>query len=271
MIFNCRPRQRGIIFYSFIAFFITSCSGLQVKPNPSNPIKRIAVLPLYNKTAQKDGAQHVRRELLKRLDMLYYEVLPMEKIDEILRDNGLSPDGIDFKNSDLEKLKKVFNVEGLFFGTLLNYDVHQKGTVIIKKVAVQFWLVDLTKRDEVWHGSLGIKSESLLEKDSPLAEMSMSDMDWEQAPEVMPVSAEYFPSGNMDMNFSENFDQRANYAGFEESHNEMPEWAPSEFCAQRSGARLFEDDIKNELACEVDELIQRVTWTFPAGPGRVEK
>jgi hypothetical protein len=262
--FNCSARQTGIIFYAFIAFFLTSCSGLQVKPDPSNPIRRIAVLPLYNKTAQKGGAGHVRRELLKRLDMFYYEILPPEKTDEILRDNGLSPKGINFKNSDLKKLKKAFDVEGLVFGTLLNYDVHQKGTVKTKRVAGEFWLVDLTKGDDVWHESLGIKTESILEKNSSLIE---NNLDWGQASEMLPVSGGEVPFDNMDMNIASSFNTAPSYKSFEGNRHEMPKWVDSDFCKEQFGERLFEEDIKNKLACEVDELIQRVTWTFPVGPG----
>jgi len=269
--FNCRVRQHGIIFYAFIAFFITSCSGLKLKPDPSNPVRRIAVLPLYNKTAQKNAKPHVRKELLKRLEMLYYEVLPLEKTDEILTQNGLSTEGIDFKGPDLERLKKAFDVEGLFFGTLLNYDFYQKGPLNVKMVAGQFWFVDLTKKDEVWHSSLGVRSESLLENGSPRAEMSMNDMNWDQAPEMMPVPPEDLPSGNMDMNFFENFDQGAKQAVFEEVSNEMPEWVNSDFCSETPGARFFEEDIKGKLACEVGELIERAIWTFPVGPGGFEK
>ncbi|MBE9536360.1 MAG: DUF799 family lipoprotein [Proteobacteria bacterium] len=259
---SCRAWKNFIPFYTVLLFSLASCSGLQLKPDPSNPIRRIAVLPLYNKTAQKNGAEHVRRELLEKLDTLYYEVLPLEKTDETLRANGLPSSGIDFKRSNLEKLKKAFNVEGLVFGTLLNYDVHQRGTARIKKVAGQFWLVDLTKREDVWYSSMGVNSESLIEGYSSLADMSMNTQGEVKSSEMLPVAKGEIPIG------ANSFDQRASPAGFEENRRYgLPKWVHSDFCSGQLRKSFFEEDIKNKLSCEVDELIDNVTWTFPAGPG----
>lgn len=260
-----RLRKNLIVFVAVMVFPLMSCSAMQIKPNPLNPIKRIAILPLDNRTAQKKGGQHVRTELLKRLDIIHYEVLPMEKTDEILKKNGFSLKGSNFKNSDLEKLKKAFDVEGLFFGTLLNYNVRQRGELIINEVAGQFWFVDLTKTDELWQGNLGIVSESLLDKDPTLIYI------YEEDSEIVPVTPQEIPLGNMDSNFPNNFGQRAKYSKPEENRKDLPEWFKSVFCSNKSRVRLQEKDIENKLACEVDELIERLTWTFPVGPGSPEQ
>lgn len=192
----------------------------------------------------------------------------MKKTDEILKENGFSLSGTDFKNTNLEKLKKAFDVEGLFFGTLLNYNFRQRGTLVIKEVAGQFWLVGLTKRAEPWQGSLGIVSESLVDMNPALVE---SEMIHEQNSEIEPIGQEKLPFGNVDMNFSNDFGQRGKYARFEKNPKNMLEWAKSDYCRGPLRARLLEGDIENKIACEVDELIQRVTWTIPVGPGSFKK
>lgn len=264
---NFIAAQKLLVFYTILFFPLLSCSAMQLKPDPSNPIKRIAVLPLDNRTTQKKGAENVRREVIKRLDKLYYEVLPMEKTDKILKKNGFSIKGTDYKKTDLEKLKKAFDVEGVFFGTLLNYNVRKRGELVVKEVAGQFWLVDLTKKDELWQGSLGIISESLLDRKTTYVD---SEENYEQESQMTAVSPEEIPFGNVDMNFPNDFGRRAKYAGFEENSKAMPEWVKSDFCTEPLRTRFLEEDITKKLTCEVGELIQRVTWTFPVGPGSLE-
>lgn len=67
---------------------ISGCAMMPTKPpaDPSNPMKRIAILPIKNDTTDVEGPYFVREKLVKAFEDREYNVKPVEETDRLLRD-----------------------------------------------------------------------------------------------------------------------------------------------------------------------------------------
>jgi hypothetical protein len=76
----------------FLLIVLTSVTGGCVIPHmpmptdPSNPLKRVAVLPMKNDTDDVDGPDVVRQKMVEALTRRSYVVMDVKESDQILRD-----------------------------------------------------------------------------------------------------------------------------------------------------------------------------------------
>ncbi len=131
--------------------------------DPSNPLKRVAVLPLRNDTNDVDGPDVMRKKMVKALENHSYVVKDLKETDQILRDRMGITLGGQLDLTTAQKLGQELEVEGVLYGTLLDFDESTLGAVNVKKVRGKFKLVNTMTGQAVWERGLGVRSEMMMQ------------------------------------------------------------------------------------------------------------
>jgi len=142
-------------------FLLVSACGLvpTVPPNPANPVKTVAVLPLVNLTNDVEAPQMVREKLMAALDKRHYAVMPAKQVDQILADRlGITLGG-QLQDATVDQLRSVLEVDGLVYGTLMDFKETTTGLYNVKKVRGKFKLVNAQNQSTMWANGIGVKSE----------------------------------------------------------------------------------------------------------------
>lgn len=129
----------------------------------SNPLRRVAVLPLKNDTNDVDGPKLVREKMAHAFIRRSYVVKDLKETDQILRDQlGISLGGqLDLTTP--QKLGEALGVEGVLYGTLMDFDETTTGVYNVRKVRAKFKLVDTLTGQAEWERGLGVRSEMRME------------------------------------------------------------------------------------------------------------
>jgi hypothetical protein len=139
---------------------IWGCAMAPVQPtgDPSNPIKRLAVLPFRNDTMEVDAPNYIRERLIPAFEKRLYHILSVEETDMILRDQlGITLGG-QLEMASVEKLKEVLQVEGLLYGTIMDFGETTTGLVNVRKVRGKFKIVDTNTNTVFWENGIGVRS-----------------------------------------------------------------------------------------------------------------
>ncbi len=154
--------KRAILLMMVVLLMsICGCAIVPVQPtmDPSNPIKRLAVLPFRNDTTDVDAPNYVRERLIPALERRQYHVMPVEDTDMILREQlGITLGG-QLEMASVEKLKEVLQVEGLLYGTIMDFGETTTGLVNVRKVRGKFKIVDANANVVFWENGIGVKSQ----------------------------------------------------------------------------------------------------------------
>jgi hypothetical protein len=155
-------RFQVYVLLFILMVFLAGCAGmpgLAPSPDPTNPIKRLAILPLQNDTTDVEAPNFVREKLVSAFQKRFYSVQPMEETDRILRDElGITLGGqLDMASTG--ELREVLQVEGLLFGTLMDYGETTTGLVNVRKVRGKFKMVDTATDTVYWENGIGIKTQ----------------------------------------------------------------------------------------------------------------
>lgn len=127
-------------------------------PNPSNPIGRVALLPLQNNTNDVEGPLAVRKVMAIAMAARQYNVQSLEETDKILREQiGLTL-GAQFKPEFLPAITQALNVDGLVVGTLFDFDHVISGLYNVSKVRASFTLLDARTQKPFWENGVGVRT-----------------------------------------------------------------------------------------------------------------
>lgn len=150
----------SVAFLAAVAAFLTACAVpmRHYRPNPSNPVYTVAVLPLYNVTNDVGGAQKVREEFDKRIRNRQYSVMPLNDVDRILLDGMGITLGDQLEMTTPQQLGELLAVDGVVYGYLLDFDDITTGLYNVKQVRAAFKLVETRTGAVVWSRGLGVKS-----------------------------------------------------------------------------------------------------------------
>lgn len=223
-----------------LAAFFAACAGMTLQPDPSNPIKRVAILPIKNNTNDVEAPDFVRGKLAEAMQARYYNIMPMEDVDQILRDQMGITLGGQLDIAEVDKLKELLNVEGLVFGTLMNYEDITTGLINMRKVRANFSMTNTLTGEEFWANGIGVKTEdtsggligSVASLGSTLADNNADDgVQW--------VKLQSQSSGGS-------------------------VW---EGLAKGLAKKAFSKMTKTHLVYETTEMARMVTATLPVGPG----
>jgi hypothetical protein len=139
----------------------TACSTLEpmyhrVPPNPGNPIKTVAVLPLVNNTNDVGAPQYIRNELIARLQALQYRVQPALQTDQILRDQLGITLGRQLDMATVRQLHESLGTDGLVFGVLDDFSTKTFGLLTEKRVRLRLALVNASDGSQMWANGAGV-------------------------------------------------------------------------------------------------------------------
>ncbi len=145
-----------------VLLFLAGCAGMpSMGPtaDPTNPIKRLAILPLQNDTTDVEAPNFVREKLVPAFQRRFYNVQPLAETDQILRDQlGITLGG-QLSLASVSELREALQVEGLLYGTLMDYGEVTTGLVNMRKVRGKFRIVE-TETDMVfWENGIGVRSQ----------------------------------------------------------------------------------------------------------------
>lgn len=153
--------KRLIFILLAIVLFAGGCAfhAMGPPPNPGNPYRSVAILPLYNATNDVDGPKMVRELADGRVRHMHYDVKPINEVDQILRDRMGVTLGAQLELTTPQKLGEELGVDAVLYGYLLNFETITSGVYNVKKVRAGFRLVDTKTGRTIWAGGLGVKQE----------------------------------------------------------------------------------------------------------------
>jgi hypothetical protein len=125
----------------------------------SNPLKRVAVLPMRNDTNDVDGPDVVRQKMVQSLQNKSYIVQDVKETDQILRDRMGITLGGQLELTTPKELGETLGVQGVLYGTLMDFDEMTTGAYNVKKVRATFKLINAINEQIVWQRGLGVRSE----------------------------------------------------------------------------------------------------------------
>lgn len=129
---------------------------LRVAPDLTNPLKRVAVLPLVNQTNDVDAPEYVREELVLRLQAMQYRVQPVAETDRILRDQMGITLGRQLDMATPQALGETLGVDGVVYGVLDDFSTTVAGVLTEKKVRARFTLVRTSDGSVFWSNGAGV-------------------------------------------------------------------------------------------------------------------
>ncbi len=204
-----------------------------------NPLKRVAVLPLKNDTNDVDGPDVMRTKMVQALENRSYVVKDLKETDQILRDRMGITLGGQLSLTTAQKLGETLGVEGVLYGTLIDFDETTLGAINVKKVRGKFKLVNAMTGQTVWERGLGVRSEMRMGGDMGAA-ATLAARAGDRDKDVPWITIEHTTTGS-------------NKIG--------------ESFAIGLGTKLLSKAIGKHLDHESKELARRVTENLPWGPG----
>ncbi len=119
----------------------------------------MAVLPVYNVTNDVEGPQAVRAIAEKRIRGIHYKSIPLNEVDNILRDRMGITLGSQLSLTSPQDIGNTLGVDAVLYGYLLDYEVQTAGVYNVNRVRAGFRLVDTKTGGVIWSRGQGVKSE----------------------------------------------------------------------------------------------------------------
>lgn len=225
-----------------IVMFLAACTFPHppLPYDPSNPLKRVAVLPMRNDTNDVDGPEVMRKKMVKALEDHSYVVKDLKETDQVLRDRMGITLGGQLDLTTAQKLGQELEVEGVLYGTLMDFDESTLGAINVKKVRGKFKLVNTATGHDVWVRGLGVRGEMRMQGTMGSAAALASKVSDARDKEVPWVTIENTTTGSDSLGKS---------------------------LAVGLGAKLVSKAVGKHLDHESAELARRVTADLPWGPG----
>ena len=151
-----------------MVIFFTGCAAshrqrVPLRYDATNPLKRVAMLPMRNDTNDVDGPIVVRKKMVQALANKAYAIKDPQETDQILRDRMGITLGGQLDLTTARELGETLGVEGVLYGTLLDFNEITTGAYNVRKVRATFKLVNTLIGETVWQQGLGVRSEMIME------------------------------------------------------------------------------------------------------------
>jgi hypothetical protein len=206
----------------------------------SNPLKSVAVLPLKNDTADVDGPDVMRQKMVQALEQRSYVVKDLKETDQILRDRMGITLGGQLDMTTAQKLGETLGVEGVLYGTLMDFEESTLGAINVKKVRGKFKLVNAMTGQAIWARGLGVRSEMMMQSRAGAAAAIAARASDAREKEAPWMTIQSTTTGSDDIGKS---------------------------LVVGLGTKLLSKAIGKHLNHESSELAKRVTDNLPWGPG----
>jgi len=233
------------IKYLAVAGILTFFVGCALPHPPvhydaSNPLKRVAVLHLKNDTTDVDGPEVMRQKMVQALERHSYVVQDLKETDQILRDRMGITLGGQLDMTTPQKLGEALRVEGVLYGTLMDFEESTLGAINVKKVRGKFKLVNAMTGQAIWTRGLGVRSEMMMQSRAGVAAAAVARASDARDKDAPWVTIQSITTGSDDIG-------KSFVVGL--------------------GTKLFSKAIGKHLDHESTELARRVTEDLPWGPG----
>jgi hypothetical protein len=178
--------------------------------------------------------------MIEAFEKRSYNVKDVKETDQILRDQmGINLGGqLDLTTP--QKLGEVLGVEGVLYGTLMDFDETNTGVLDVRKVRAAFRLVSTGTGLAVWERGLGVRSETRMAGRTGNAAALVARGSDAQEKEVPWVTTESIATGERNV---------------------------GQALAIGLGAKLLTKAIGIHLEHETREMVNRLADTLPWGPG----
>ena len=241
------PRAVSRFFTALIVFAaLAGCVPPRHMPqyrDAGNPLRRVAALPMKNDTVDVDGPNTVRKKMVEALEARSYIVKDTKETDQMLRDQmGINLGG-QLDMTTPQKLGEVLGVEGVLYGTLMDFDETTTGLLDVKKVRAKFKLVNTMTGQTVWERGLGVRSEVRMAGSSGAAASILSRAADAREKDVPWVTIESAATNESNVGRS---------------------------IAYSLAGKLFTKAVGIHLDYESTELVRRLAYDLPWGPGQIE-
>lgn len=140
--------------------WLASCAAPQaviIPPNPDNPIKRVAILPVFNNSNDVEAPTRLREEFFNRLGRYHYDIQPLAETSEILNHQMGITLGKQYDLATPEEIGKTLGVDGVFYGYLLDFDEVTIGVANTYKVRMGWKLVDTKTGKITWGKGIAVQ------------------------------------------------------------------------------------------------------------------
>lgn len=138
---------------------LTACVPMpMIPPNPSNPIRTVAVLPFANNTNDVEAPAYVRAQFVRELARHQYVIRPLNEVDQVLKDQMGITLGAQLDMTTAQKLGEAMGVDGVFYASLDEFNHKITGVYNVKRVRIRTKLVNCKTGATVWKNGIGVKS-----------------------------------------------------------------------------------------------------------------
>lgn len=150
---------RGMSLFGLAVFFLALMDGCARLPPPdaSNPIVKVAVLPMQNFTPDMDAPVWVRSGISEMVPTRYYTVIPNDQVDQILKDKmGVTLGGqLDYTNLSIgaptpSVVGETLEADGLIYCNLKDFQNLITGFYNRRKIKVKCSFVNVKTNNAVW-------------------------------------------------------------------------------------------------------------------------
>lgn len=130
------------------------------QPDKTNPIATVAILPFVNQSNNVDAPKQIRELLRKKLISKFYQVLPLEDVDQTLSDRLGVTLGEQLSEIDFDDIKASIAADAYVYGDIMHYDQSLYGIINTNRVSTKFTMLESSDGSVFWSNNIGIKSES---------------------------------------------------------------------------------------------------------------
>ncbi len=147
---------RGMLaLAAVLACVVVSCSAPRQYVNPNvdlSEMKTVAVLPFDNVSGDRSAGEKVLRIFVTELLATgSFDVLEPGSVVRVLQNERIELATL--SGDDLKKLGKALNVQGIFIGTIIDYEEGRAAATTGGRVTIQLRLVDAASGKTFWNTS----------------------------------------------------------------------------------------------------------------------
>lgn len=126
-------------------------------PNPSNPIRTLAVLPFIDRSDKPAAANYIREVIAEDLENLHYAVQPIDETDQLLRERLNIADGR-ISQVAAQQLGEALQVDGLVYGIVDEFVPYEMVPLLYKEKRARARLSFIKASDgtRVWGNGAGV-------------------------------------------------------------------------------------------------------------------
>jgi hypothetical protein len=172
---------------TFVLITIGLLAGCLAGPKPdlSNPVRTIAILPFSNMSNNVDAPAKVRATLEQQLKAKFYQVIPLEEVDLALLDGLGITLGEQLQDVDFNEIASKIQADAFVFGDITHYDSTISGVLNTNRVSARLRMVQVGTQTELWHTHIGAKTEtttgglgSLMSLGGAIADSQDEEIQW---------------------------------------------------------------------------------------------